>query len=122
MSKQKNKNATKYASVRIKADSRGQAAALLIAANKKTYGRKVKLDELIELALSLVTSDHIKLLQSRSLTNEDKKEMLRQKYVEVRGPISRDEFTGFMMTSDFQSFLAESNRSTESEAAAAQNL
>lgn len=43
--------------------------------------------------------------RDNSLSNEDRKEILRQKYIEHRGPISKDEFTGFMMKSEFQEFL-----------------
>jgi hypothetical protein len=81
-------------SVRIRITSKERAAALLLACNKKKSGRKVKLDELFEVAISQVADEQVKLLQERSLTNEDRKEILRQKYIEVRGPISKDAFTG----------------------------
>jgi hypothetical protein len=47
------------------------------------------------------------MMQDQSLSNEDRKEQLRQRYIEARGPISRDEFTGFMLTKEFFEFLAE---------------
>ena len=75
--------------------------------NKKEIGRKVRVDALLDLALNLVTAEHIKMLQDHSLTNEDRKEILRQQYVATRGPISKDEFTGFMMTAAFYEFLKE---------------
>lgn len=105
MSKAKTKNTTKYCSVRIKAESKKAAKAWLEKANKKDFGRTVKFDELFDLAIGLVTSEHIELLQDRSMTNEDHKENLRQKYVALIGPISKDGFTGFMMTPQFQDFL-----------------
>lgn len=65
------------------------------------------LDDLFDLALGLGTTEHLKVLQERSLTHEDRKELLRQEYVELHGQITRDEFTGFMMTSGFTEFLKE---------------
>jgi hypothetical protein len=41
---------------------------------------------------------------TRSLTSENKKELLRQKYIVEVGPITKDEFTGFMMTDEFAAF------------------
>jgi hypothetical protein len=105
MSKARVKTSTKCCSVRIKSDSKKAAKALLEKANKKDFGRTVKFDELFDLAIGLINSEHIELLQRRSMTNEDRKENLRQKYVALKGPISKDEFTGFMMTPQFQDFL-----------------
>jgi hypothetical protein len=96
-----------FCSVRIRMSSKERAAALLLACNKKKSGRKVKFDELFELAISQVADEQVKLLQERSLTHEDRKEILRQKYIEARGAISKDEFTGFMMTQEFLGFVAE---------------
>lgn len=104
-SKRKVKDAAEPASVRIKPGSKKKALALQHEANNKPNGRKIKLDDIFELALSLVTSEHLKTLQERSMTHEDRKEILRQKYIESRGPISKDEFTGLMMTAEFFEFL-----------------
>lgn len=105
--KAKGKIGVKHVSVRIRLGSKKVAVGLLAEANNKKRGRKIKLDELVELALGLVTSEHLKRLQEDSMTNEDRKEILRQKYIEMRGPISKDEFTGFMMSQDFAGFVAE---------------
>lgn len=107
LSKSKAKGAAKHASVRIKAASKKVALALRDNANEKPTGRKIKLDDIFELALTLVTSEHLKTLQERSMTHEDRKEVLRQNYIKARGPISKDDFTGFMMTVEFQDFLKE---------------
>lgn len=106
-SKKNQKGAAKHVSVRITTAAKRLAKSLRDEANKKAAGRKIMMDEIYDLALSLVTKEHLKMLQERSLTHEDRKETLRQKYVETRGSISRDEFTGFMMTAAFQEFLKE---------------
>jgi Rps23 Pro-64 3,4-dihydroxylase Tpa1-like proline 4-hydroxylase len=107
VNKPKSKSVAKSASVRVHLAAKERAALLLLNANKKKLGRKIKFEDLFELALGLVTDEHLKQLQERSLTHEDRKEILRQKYISARGQISKDEFTGFMMTADFQDFLNE---------------
>ena len=47
----------------------------------------------------------IKKIQNTSLSNEDRKEQLRQIYIKKIGPITKDEFTGFMMKPDFLDFI-----------------
>ncbi|MDZ4661475.1 MAG: hypothetical protein SGJ18_07615 [Pseudomonadota bacterium] len=44
------------------------------------------------------------MIQDQSLTSENKKELLRQRYIVEVGPITKDEFTGFMMTDEFVVF------------------
>ena len=97
----------KNKSVRINLENQKKAEKILAAANKKKLGRKVKLDHVLTIALELLTDEHIRKLQDQSLSNEDRKEQLRQRYIIARGPISRDEFTGFMLTKEFFEFLAE---------------
>jgi Rps23 Pro-64 3,4-dihydroxylase Tpa1-like proline 4-hydroxylase len=113
--KKSGRTAAKLASIRIKVSAKKTATSLLNEANLKKQGRKIKLDQLIELAMSLITPEHIKMLQEQSLTNEDRKEILRQKYVSIRGPISKDEFTGFIMTAEFHDFLREQSSRSDSD-------
>ncbi len=98
-----------WCTVRVSSDTRKAAEAILKIANEKPNGRKIKLHEVIQAGLELIQSRHIQELQEKSLTHEDRKEILRQKYIATRGPISKDEFTGFMMTAEFATFLTEQN-------------
>ena len=107
MSKAKMKTNAKKCSVRISVSTLATAKTRLKKANDKDCGRTIKFEDLVSLALGLVTDEHLKLLQEASLSHEDRKELLRQKYIATRGPISKDEFTGFMMTADFQKFVLE---------------
>ena len=100
------KKANSQKSIRIGADTERKLARLLNGANKKKFGRKIKIDQLLCLALDLVTEEHLRTLQDTSLTNEDRKELLRQSYIQEVGPISKDAFTGFMLTEEFQKFLS----------------
>ena len=112
MSKASGKESVAHSSVRVSITSKKRADSLLLAINKKKLGRKVKFDDLFDLAIELVTDEHCKMLQERSLTHEDRKEILRQKYIAARGAISKDEFTGFMMTAAFPEFLKELDSSS----------
>jgi len=96
-----------WCSVRVSSETRKLAEGILKTANDKETGRKIKLDELLQTGLGLIQQGHIERLQENSLTHEDRKEILRQKYIATRGPISKDEFTGFMMTAEFHEFLKE---------------
>ena len=97
----------KNKSVRISLENQKKAEKILAFANKKKIGRKIKIDHVLAIALDLVTDEHIRKMQDQSLSNEDRKEQLRQKYIEAHGPISRDEFTGFMLTREFSEFLVQ---------------
>lgn len=106
IAKANTKISAKNKSVRISLENQKKAERILATANKKKLGRKIKLDHLLAIALDLLADEHIRKLQDQSLSNEDRKEQLRQRYIEARGPISRDEFTGFMLTKEFFEFLA----------------
>ena len=94
-------------SVRIQSSVADRADLILKNVNNKKYGRKVKLDHLLNLLLDLVTDEHIHSLQKKSLTYEDQKEQLRLKYIEKFGNISKDDFIGFMLTKEFVNFKSE---------------
>jgi hypothetical protein len=102
-----NKSPNQMKSLRMHIETQKKIEKLLYSANKKNLGRRVKIDQLLCLALSLVTSDHITTLQDQSLTNEDRKEQLRQRYIAIHGPTSKDEFLGLMLSPQFQQFLSE---------------
>lgn len=95
----------KLKSVRVSVECQKKVEKILALANKKKIGRTVKIDQAISIALDLLTDEHIKKLQEQSLTNEDRKELLRQKWTELYGPVSKDAFTGIMMTKEFSEFL-----------------
>ena len=105
VSKKNAKGAAKHVSIRVTATTKKLAKSLRDEANKKLVGRTIMMDEIYELAVSLVTPAHLKMLQDKSLTHDDRKELLRQKYVELHGPISKDDWTGFTMSKAFHEFL-----------------
>lgn len=98
------KKAPKFKAIRLSLETERKITKHLVVANKKKCGKKIKPDHIIGLALDLITDSHIELLKANSLTNEDRKEQLRQKYIEKHGPISKDQFIGFMLTKEFFEF------------------
>lgn len=72
--------------------------------NNKNLGKRIKLDQFLHALLQKVDDDLIQGLRETSLTNEDKKELYRQLYIKKIGKITKDEFTGFVMSSDFFEF------------------
>lgn len=101
------KTTQKMKSIRISLENQKKAEKFLALANKKKIGRTIKFDQVLGIALDLLTEEHVKRLQDQSLSNEDRKEILRQKWAELYGPLSKDAFTGFMMTPEYFEFLKE---------------
>lgn len=107
---EKRKSSEKWSNLRVSLASKSIANKILKKANSKKAGRRIKFDELLQRGLSLITEEDIKVLQKNSLSFEDKKEQLRQLYIKKNGNISKDEFTGFMMTPEYFDFLNEQTK------------
>ncbi len=105
--KSQSKSQSKFASIRISRETQKRLDRVLALTNKKTMGRKIRADQVLSLAVELIAEEHIKMLQGRSLTNEDRMEALRQKFIETRGAISKDQWLGFAMTAELSVFLNE---------------
>ena len=80
--------------IRVDKDTRRIIARILDKLNKKQFGKRVKANQLIALAIGLLNDDHYKQLQKQSLSNADKLEMQFKEYVRQHGSISKDEFLG----------------------------
>jgi hypothetical protein len=71
--------------------TRDKIGRLLEEVNVKKYGRTVRADELVALAVDLLTKEHLETLRQGSLTTGDRVAMDYEKYVQENGPISKDE-------------------------------
>ena len=80
--------------LRLKRETKKRIQAELAKINKKDFGKKVRCDELIGTALSLLTERHIKDLQDASLTNADRLEIQYRDYIKKHGATSKDDFLG----------------------------
>lgn len=79
-----------YDSVRVRPQTKARFNKLLASANKKDFGGKVVADDLFSLMLDKISSADIQMLQQKSLSNEDRIELLRRAYVKVKGPITKE--------------------------------
>lgn len=91
--------------VRVKAATKKKLDEILQMANRKKMGRKVLPDDVLSLALDLVSQDHIGRLQSESLRPSDKKTILYLKYKEDHPQAGREDFEEFTMTGEWPRFL-----------------
>ena len=105
MDNSQNQNATKhkpgkslYTNVRVKKTVKKTINGFLNKVNRKKFGRKVRDEAVIELAVSLLNDSHIKELQEKSLTNKDRLEIKYQEFIKVNGNISKDEFIGYLLS------------------------
>lgn len=92
------KKAATASSLRVKPETRKRFLSELAKVNKKSYGRKVRADQLLSLLLTLVRPEHIQQLQQGSLSNSDRLEMRYREHVKKFGPVSKDEFLGLLLT------------------------
>ena len=84
--------------LRVKRETKKRIQAELAKVNKKDFGKKVRCDELIGTALSLLTERHIKELQDGSMTNTDRLEIQYRDYIRKNGATSKDEFLGLVLS------------------------
>jgi hypothetical protein len=84
--------------LRVKRDTKRRVMQELAKMNKKDFGKRIKADELIGLALSLLEERHLKSLQDASLTNADRVELLYREHVKNFGATSKDEFLGKILS------------------------
>jgi hypothetical protein len=85
--------------LRVKRETKKRIQAELAKVNKKDFGKKVRCDELIGTALSLLTEQHVKALQDGSLTNADRLEKKFREHIRKHGPMTKDAFLGTLLGS-----------------------
>jgi len=104
-----------YAAIRVRKDLKRQIEAHLERVNKKDLGKRVRAEDYLALALSLVTPQHIKELQEASLTNADRLERDFRAYTAKHGPISRDEYLGKRLAGEITNAVNAKNLLTTEE-------
>jgi hypothetical protein len=86
--------------VKITKETKRELSKLLAKVNKKDFGRRVRAEKLLLLALQQIDDSHIKKLQEGSLSNEDKLEMKYREYIRNNGNISKDAFIGKLLAGE----------------------
>lgn len=85
--------------LRVKRETKKRLLVELARVNKKAFGRKVRIDDLLLCALGYVTDADISALQESSLSNADRLEALYREHIKMHGPMSKDEFIGLVLGS-----------------------
>jgi len=106
---------TQTVGLRVKRETKKRIQAELARINKKDFGRKVRCDELIGTALSLLTERHITELQGGSMTNADRLEQKFREYVKAKPGMSKDQFLGKLLSGVAGSQPAQTRSSGASE-------
>ena len=101
------KNTESFTSLRVKKGTKDDALKILESINKKDFGRKVSIDDLVTKALEKVTKEHIQLLQRNSLRNKDRQAIIHQYYCKKVKKVSEDEFIGFFISGSLNHFISE---------------
>jgi hypothetical protein len=101
-------NKTKTATVstvglRVKRETKRRVVQELAKINRKDFGKRIKADDLIALALSLLEERHVKSLQESSLTNADRVELLYREHIKKFGATTKDEFLGKILSGKVES-------------------
>lgn len=60
--------------------------------NRKAHGRKVKVDQIVAKAISLLQSEHLEQIKQETYTSGDRIEIEFKQYCKRHGPISKEEF------------------------------
>ena len=82
--------------------------AFIKNANKNKVGKgKINLALVFDLLAEELSEKHVKMLQSRTLKNSDRQEIIQQKYFEVFNTNSKEEFIGFTLTPEYPEFVKE---------------
>lgn len=92
-----NQQNEKAHSIRVSPVTYNRLSEILAKVNEKKMGRSTRADEVVALALNLVTQEEVKALQEASLSNADRLELSYQKYIRENAFISQDEYLGRLM-------------------------
>ena len=83
--------------MRVRCKTKSRLEHSLRQANKDLFGKKVKVDDLILFALSLITDTHLADSCSKTLSNKDRMELLYRKLSKEKRGITRDDFLGMLL-------------------------
>ena len=65
--------------------------------NKKSFGRSIRIDDVLKKGLSLLEEKHFEEIKEASLTNADKLEIQYLEYCKNNEQITKDEFIGKLL-------------------------
>lgn len=65
--------------------------------NKKTYGKKIRPDDLIQKSISLLSDEHLEEIKQSTMTNSDRLEIAYQEHCKAHGQVTKDEYFGLLL-------------------------
>lgn len=83
--------------IRVAKNTAKTIKVLLQKLNKKSYGKKVKPDDLIQKSISLLSDEHLEEIKQATMSNSDRLELAYQEYCKGHGQISKDEYFGLLL-------------------------
>ncbi len=86
-------------SIRVKPETKKRLQVDLGRFNKKSHGKRIKVDDLLQRALALVGDEDISELQEASLSNQDRLERLYQEHAKMQTSLTKDQFLGSLLES-----------------------
>lgn len=97
-----NKNKS-YTTIHVTKEIKKRISSDLTRINKKDYGRTVRAEDYLAVAVSLITSQHIQQMQENSLCNADRLDRDYRLYVSEFGQITKDEYLGKRLSGEIGS-------------------
>lgn len=83
--------------IRVHKTTAKNLKTILLKLNKKSLGRKVKHDDLIQKSLTLLNDEHLEEIKQSTLSNSDRLDMAYQEFCKKNGQISKDEYFGLLL-------------------------
>ncbi|MFK7823319.1 MAG: hypothetical protein AB8G05_04125 [Oligoflexales bacterium] len=83
--------------IRISRSTARHLRSILGKCNRKSYGRKVKADDVLRQALEELTDAHIEEIRQSSYSSQDRLEIEFKKYCKNHGAISKDKFLSMLL-------------------------
>lgn len=90
--------ASPMVSLRVKRETKKKILAEVARVNKKDFGKRVRPEQLLEIALGLLNESHLKKLQDDSMTNADRLEFHYRSLAKQSGNLSKEDFLAHVLT------------------------
>lgn len=101
----KTKKQNGITNVRISNKTKEKVEIFMASINNKSYGKKVPYDQLISLALTFITDEHISLLQKQSMTSDDKEKYIFEQLKKEQNKVTWSEYKSLLLKGELTKFI-----------------
>lgn len=91
-----------YSVLHVRKETRRKVLQDLAKLNRKDFGRRLRADEYVALAISKLTPEDMTKLVEGSLSNQDRLERGFKAYIAKNGPVTKDDFIGKIMSGEIR--------------------